>query len=344
MINVPIYTVTGNTDITDDVLFCGLLEFTGPDAQLVIKPMPGAKPGARRMLKIVANVIDMTLAGGSGEITFNLDGDYLPYVELPIGDNGLDPETPAKPGDPGTPSYNLGPLPPADVATPNFTPLNPLTYVGSYPKAQNGGDGAPGARGNRGTDGTDGPILEIWTTAINGKLTLDLRGQVGGVGGNGGNGEGGGNGQMGSAGTPGTGTSWTGVPYAECVQGPGLGGDGGKGGNAGCGGDGGDGGSGGNAKIFYTSGVNLANVVPQLQGGVGGQPGTGGTPGAGGKAGPAGTPVPPCTTALPSQDGSGGESCRSATGDNKGGGVAKAGATGQDGQYSTYSITNLPKI
>ena len=123
MIITQIFTVTGNTDVDDDIIFCRRLVFVGPSAQLVIKPKKNAPPGAPRIIKIVANVIDSTLAGGSGEITYNLDGDYFPAVELPVGDNGIDPETQAKTGDDGKPSFNQGPIPLPDIASPNFDPI-----------------------------------------------------------------------------------------------------------------------------------------------------------------------------------------------------------------------------
>src|SRR5665647_1437823 len=311
MIITQIFTVTGNTDVDDDIIFCRRLEFVGPSAQLVIKPKKNAPPGAPRILKIVANVINTTLAGGSGEITYNLDGDYFPAVELPLGDNGIDPETQAKTGEDGKPSFNQGPIPLADLASPNFDPILDALNLGNYPKATNGGDAAAGARGNKGVNGVNAPIVEIWTTEINGKLVLDLRGQQGGIGGNGGNGQLGGNGQNGSGATEGTDTTWIGVPNPICKQAPGLAGDGGRGGNAGCGGDGGDGGNGGTAKLFYTSAVNLANVTPNLQRGKGGQPGNPGNPGKGGKAGTPGSTIlgPTCVPALKSLDGAKGTSC-----------------------------------
>ena len=178
MIITQIFTVQGNTDVEDDIIFCRRLVFIGPSAQLVIKPKKNAPPGAPRILKIVANVIDSTLAGGSGEITYNLDGDYFPAVELPIGNNGIDPETQAKTGDDGKPSFNQGPILP-DIASPNFDPILDALNLGNYPKATNGGDAAAGGRGNKGVNGTNAPIVEIWTTEINGKLALDLRGQQG---------------------------------------------------------------------------------------------------------------------------------------------------------------------
>ncbi len=342
MIVTQIFTVTGNTDVDDDVIFCRRLVFIGPGAQLVIKPKKGAPLGAQRILKIVANVIDTTLAGGSGEITYNLDGDYFPNIELPAGDSGLDPETAPKIGDDGLPNFNQGPLPPADVASPSFDAvLDPLHFVGNYPKASDGGDGKPGGKGGKGINGVNAPIVEIWTTEIDGNLVLDLRGQQGSIGGKGGNGQFGGNGQMGSTAVPGTDTTWLGVPNPVCKQGPGLGGDGGRGGNAGCGGDGGDGGNGGTAKIFFTSTVNLTKILPKLDKGLGGQPGSPGNPGKGGKSGPAGANLPPCTPALSSQDGPDGDRCLS--GDDKRG-TALPGNDGVDGQYHTYQVANIPAI
>src|SRR4030042_2578854 len=166
MIITQIFTVTGNTDVTDDIIFCRRLEFVGPGAQLIIKPKPGALPGAPRILKIVTNVINTTLAGGTGEITYNLDGDFF---QLPLGDLGLDPETQAKTGDNGKPDYYLGPLPPADIASPHHDPiLDLLHWVGSYPKANNGGNGDSGGRGGKGVNGANAPIVEIWTKEISG--------------------------------------------------------------------------------------------------------------------------------------------------------------------------------
>lgn len=343
MIITQIFTVQGNTDVDDDIIFCRRLVFIGPTAQLVIKPKKNAPPGVPRILKIVANVIDSTLAGGSGEITYNLDGDPFPAIELPIGDNGIDPETQAKIGDDGKPSFNQGPILP-DIASPNFDPILDALNFGNYPKATNGGDAAGGGRGNKGTNGVNAPIVEIWTTEIDGKLVLDLRGQQGGIGGNGGNGQLGGNGQNGSGATEGTDTTWIGVPNPICKQAPGLAGDGGRGGNAGCGGDGGDGGNGGTAKLFYTSAVNLANVTPNLQRGKGGQPGNPGNPGKGGKAGTPGSTIlgPTCVPALKSLDGAKGTSC--VREGDKEGGIAQPGADGLDGQYFKYSIKAIPQM
>jgi len=299
--------------------------------------------GAPRILKIVANVINSTLAGGSGEITYNLDGDYFPNFQLPVGDLGLDPETQAKTGDDGTPSFNQGPIPLPDIALPNFDPVLDLPhYVGNYPKASDGGNGKAGGRGGKGTNGAHAPIVEIWTTQIDGKLVLDLRGQQGGIGGKGGNGQIGGNGQMGASAVPGTEETWLGIPNPVCKQGPGLGGDGGKGGNAGCGGDGGDGGNGGTLKLFYTSGVNLANVMTKLQKGVGGQPGSPGNPGAGGKSGPPGLNVPPCLPALNSVDGARGSSC--VREGDKQTGIAQPGADGVDGQFYQNQVQAIPQM
>ena len=341
MIVTPVFNVTGNTDVTDDIIFCGLLQFVGLQPQLVIRPMSGAKVGARRVLKIVANIIDTTGSTGS-VITYNLDNN----PELPLGNfpSFTDPTTQAKTGSAGSPNFNQGPIPLPDIASPNFNLLlDGLGYIGDYPKATDGGDGAPGGRGGTGTQGLNGPVLEIWTTNIIGSLNLDLRGQQGGDGGKGGNGQFGGAGQGGSIGVPGTDTSWTGVPYLVCVQGPGSGGDGGRGGNAGCGGTGGDGGNGGVVKVFYTSGVNLAALTPMLTGGKGGNAGGPGNPGQGGAAGTAGTNVPPCLTTLDSQNGPGGDPCRSETGDQKGG-VALDGNPGSNGQYTTFQIKAIPQV
>jgi hypothetical protein len=334
MIVTPIVNVIGNYDVNDDIIFCNVLQFGGITPQLVIRPMPGAKVGAQRMLKIVANVIDTTGSTGA-TITYNLDNN----LELPAGNipSFADPTTPAKTGAAGSPNFILGPLQPA---SPNFVPL---ISVGGFPKATDGGDGAPGGRGGTGTQGLNGPILEIWTTNIIGSVTLDLRGQQGGNGGSGGNGQFGGAGQSGSSAVPGTDTTWLGVPNLTCNQGPGLGGDGGRGGNAGCGGNGGDGGNGGVVHVFYTSGVNLTALTPMLQGGQGGKSGSPGTAGQGGAAGTAGINVPPCLPTQLSQNGPGGDPCLSETGDQKGG-VALDGNPGTAGQYTTYQIDAIPQV
>jgi hypothetical protein len=339
MIVTPLVNVVGNYDVTDDIIFCNLLQFGGISPQLVIRPMSGAKVGAQRVLKIVANVIDTTGSTGA-TITYNLDNN----LELPVGNipSFADPTTPAKKGATGTPSFWQGPLPPANTASPNFTILDGLGYIGSFPKATDGGDGAPGGRGVTGADGLNGPTVEIWTTNMIGSLTVDLRGQQGGIGGDGGNGQFGGAGQGGSVAVPGTDTSWTGIPGLVCNQVAGLGGDGGKGGNAGCGGNGGDGGDGGVLKVFYTSGVNLAALTPMLPGGNGGNPGSPGKPGNGGAAGTAGTNVPPCLPTLDSQNGPDGDACPGK--DNRGGSISQSGTTGVNGQYATFEITKIPQV
>src|SRR5579859_5381599 len=147
MIVQEIFTVSGKTYVDDDIIFTRRLQFlTTGEATLVIIPKKGAPPGAQRMLKIVADVVDASTAPGVAEITYNLDGD----ITLPLVDNGLDPETPPlvsniqKVGAKGKPDFNQGPLPPvlpSDVATPNFDPLlDPLHWVGAFPKATAGGD------------------------------------------------------------------------------------------------------------------------------------------------------------------------------------------------------------
>ena len=355
MIAQPLVVVTGKYYVDDDIIFCDRLQFVGPaECTLVILPKKGtasgevAPPGPRRLLKIVAGTVDASLSAGKAKISYNLDND----ITVPLLDNGLDPETPPLPvvppspgkgGGDGSPNFSLGPLPPASIASPSFDPiLDPLHYIGSYPKAISGGDGAPGGKGGKGVNGMNGPVLEIWTTQILGNVAIDLRGQPGGDGGHGGNGQGGGNGQMGAAGATGTDTTWLGVPNLTCKQGPGLGGDGGRGGNAGCGGDGGDGGKGGVVNLFYTSGVNPASLSVQVNGGKGGQVGTPGSPGKGGKSGPPGVNVPPCIPALTSQDGPDGNSCRSSEG--KQGGVSQPGTDGQDGAYHQTSVQAIPKV
>ena len=191
--------VTGKRLIDDDVLFTHRLQFLpGVEApKIVIVPKKDAPLGAQRVLKIVADTID-TGSGLNAQITYNLDGDFT----LPIVDTGLDPVTKAKNGDKGTPDYSpsLGGIIPADTAEPNYSILDPLHYVGNYPKANSGGDGESGGKGGSGAEGIDAPVLEIWTKEILGDgLTIDLRGQEGGDGGPGGIGQRGGDGQGGSA-------------------------------------------------------------------------------------------------------------------------------------------------
>src|SRR5438552_18660445 len=120
MIVQDIFAVSGKTNVDDDIIFCRRLQFLTPlESRLVIVPKKGALPGAQRMLKIVADVVDATTAPGVAEITYNLDGD----VTLPLVENGLDPETPPLPtlplttGAKGGPDLWQGPLLPA---SPNF--------------------------------------------------------------------------------------------------------------------------------------------------------------------------------------------------------------------------------
>ena len=132
MIVTPVFNVTGNTDVTDDIIFCGLLQFVGVQPQLVIRPMSGAKVGAQRVLKIVRQHIDMTGSTGA-TITYNLDNN----LELPAGNipSFADPTTQAKTGAAGTPNFNQGPIPLPDVASPNFSLLlDPLHYIGALPE------------------------------------------------------------------------------------------------------------------------------------------------------------------------------------------------------------------
>lgn len=337
MIVTSLLIVTGNYTVDDDVIFTNRLQFM-PKSKLVILPKKGAAPGAQRMLKIVANTID-TGIGGDAEITFNLDDDLM----IPFTETGLDAETKAKNGTEGRPSFfqGLGPVP-ADIAKPNYDILlDPLRYVGNYPKAEDGGDGQPGGKGEKGARGTDGPILEIWTKQIDGDgLIIDLKGQEGGDGGPGGNGQYGGNGQMGSTSVAGTEHVWC-IPNPICKQGAGLGGDGGRGGDAGFGGDGGDGGNGGILKLFYTANVDLSKIKPpMLQRGKGGRPGPCGKPGKGGKYGPAGlNPLPPCLPALTSRPGIDGRYC-----EEMDGGISQAGQDGVDGYAYKDVVTEIPKI
>jgi hypothetical protein len=355
MIKQFIFTVTGNIDVDDDVIFCNRLVFVGPHPQLVIRRKKGALPGAQRLLKIVADTVD-TQAATEPEITYNLADDFtyieliqggpetpVPVPQLPVGDSGLDPETQATPGRKGISDFEHFPLPP-DVASPNFDfILDPLNYVGAYPKALDGGDGKPGARGKEGVNGINAPILEIWTKEIVGsKLTLDLRGQQGGHGGKGGVGQNGGNGQAGSVGVPGTDSNWLGVPSPICVQRPGLGGDGGRGGDAGCGGDGGNGGNGGVVKVFHVTGVDLTKLISMIAKGKGGKAGPPGAPAKGGKTGPAGVNVPPCKPALSSSDGPDGNDCP--RGEGRQGGIARDGDDGLDGYVVKNIVTKIPEI
>ena len=189
MINTPLVTVAGNYDVTDDIIFCDVLQFVGVTPQLVIRPMTGAQVGARRLLKIVANTIDTTGSTGA-TITYNMDNN----TELPLGNipSFADPTTQAKTGAAGSPSSLQIPF--VDIASPNWLPIPP----GPFPKAADGGDGYAGGRGGIGAQGMDGPTVEIWTTRVIGSVTIDLRGQQGGNGGNGGNGQFGGTGQAGS--------------------------------------------------------------------------------------------------------------------------------------------------
>jgi hypothetical protein len=334
MINTPLVAVAANYDVNDDIIFCDLLQFVGVSPQLVIRPMPGAKVGARRLLKIVAKVIDTTGSTGA-TITYNMDNN----VELPVGNLPpfADPTTQAKTGAGGSPSSLQIPL--VDIASPDWLPIPP----GPFPKAADGGDGYAGGRGGTGAQGMDGPTVEIWTTNVIGSVTIDLRGQQGGKGGNGGNGQFGGHGQAGSQAVTGTDTTWIGVPNLICAQQPGLPGDGGRGGNAGCGGDGGAGGNGGFVKIFYTSGVNVAALVSMVQGGKGGNPGSPGKPGNGGNAGPLAINIPvECGTAQNSQDGPRGDTCGGD--DQKGGaGISQPGGSGTDGTLTTCLVQAIPQ-
>lgn len=355
MIKTLIFTVTGNTDVDDDIIFCNRLVFVGIHPQLVIRPKKGATPGAQRLLKIVADTID-TQGASDPEITYNLADDFtyfqpipggpktlVPVPELPVGDSGLDPETQATPGSDGIPDFNQGPIPPADTASPSFSILDPLHWIGAYPKATSGGNGKPGGKGVKGTNGINAPILEIWTKEIVGNpLKLDMRGQRGGDGGKGGNGQFGGDGQSGSTAVQGTDSNWLGIPELICVQGPGLGGDGGTGGNAGCGGDGGDGGNGGVIKVFHTAGVDLTKLLNALDKGKGGKAGPAGKPGKGGKAGPPGINIAQCSSALGSQDGPEGDQCFRGTKDIPG--LAHDGDDGLDGYYVHYQITDIPHV
>jgi hypothetical protein len=340
MIAIEIYNVSGKNYVDDDVIYCRILLFTNiGENKLVIVPKHGAAPGARRVLKIVADTVDTRLGGGVSEITYNLDGD----LTFPLLDTGLDPKTKAKEGSVGSPDYFHGPVLPPDRASPNFDVLtDPLHYVGTYPKGLDGGDGEPGGKGGKGVKGSDGPILEIWTKEILGPgLKIDLRGQEGGDGGKGGKGQYGGNGQMGSTAVTGTGETWLGIPNLSCVQGPGLGGDGGRGGDAGCGGDGGDGGNGGVVKLFYTAGVDTTKLTNLLQKGEGGLAGPPGTPGEGGKSGPAGVNTPPCLPALLSQDGPDGNDCPK---EQEHVGVTLDGEDGVDGYYVYQQVADIPKL
>ena len=332
--------VTGKRLIDDDVLFTHRLQFLpGVEApKIVIVPKKDAPLGAQRVLKIVADTID-TGSGLNAQITYNLDGDFT----LPIVDTGLDPVTKAKNGDKGSPDYSpsLGGLIPADTALPNYSILDPLHFIGNYPKANSGGDGESGGKGGSGAKGMDAPVLEIWTKEILGDgLTIDLRGQEGGDGGQGGTGQRGGDGQGGSAAVEGTDENWLGVPNIICAQRPGMGGDGGRGGNAGCGGDGGNGGNGGVFKLFYTSGVAVAKFTPMMQGGDGGIIGSPGAPGSGGQGGPPGLNILSCSATASSVNGSDGLYCRS----QNEGGISKRGTDGTDGYQFSHEVAAIPKI
>lgn len=353
MIVTQVFNVSGKTTVDDDIIFCRHLWFTNPaESKLVIIPKKGAKPGALRMLKIVANDINAVAAAGHAEITWNLDND----LTAPLVENGLDPETPlsvaplplqpSKVGTNGSPDFPAPiipcPLKDPNIASPNFCPF-PVDLAGMYPKATNGGDGKAGGRGGKGVSGLNAPVLEIWTNGIAGDIEIDLRGQSGGQGGDGGKGQFGGRGQDGAAAVPGTDTNWLGIPSLACKEPAGLGGDGGRGGNAGCGGDGGDGGNGGVLKVFYTTGVNLSLLHPELTRGFGGNPGNPGKPGKGGAPGNPGINLPPCpATTLSSQQGEDGEFCRQ--GDAGKGGISQKGLDGKDGQYWPYQVVDLPHV
>jgi hypothetical protein len=96
------------------------------------------------------------------------------------------------------------------------------------------------------------------------------------------------------------------------------------------------------AKVFYTSGVNVAALTPMLQGGKGGNPGAPGKPGQGGAAGTPGTNVPPCIPTQASQDGPQGNSCGS--NDVRGGVGPQPGDPGSDGHYTTFSVKSIPSM
>ncbi len=341
MITTPLFTVQSKTYVDDDVIFTHRLQFLTPgECTLVIVPKKGDPPGAQRILKIVADTIDASLALGVAEITYNLDGD----VTVPGLDNGLDPETPPlistlqKNGAKGNPDFPLGPLTPA---SPNFIPL---LDIGAFPKATAGGDGADGGKGGKGVKGGNAPILEIWTKQIIGDVEIDFKGQQGGDGGQGGAGQFGGAGQTGSIGVTGLDSNWIGVPSVVCTQAPGMGGDGGRGGNGGCGGDGADGGDGGVLKVFFVAGADLTKLHRKIQGGNGGNPGTAGPVGKGGKAGPNGVNIAQCTSPLGAVDGPDGSSCNQDTGKEGGGGISQPGQPGKDGQYYQYQINTLPHV
>jgi hypothetical protein len=358
MIKTLIFTVAGNTNVDDDIIFCNRLVFTGPTPKLVIKPKKDSTPGAQRLLKIVADTID-TQTSSDPEITYSLAKEFefqqiipntpkvkVEILEIPFTDSGLDPETQATPGDDGEPNFSHGapPLLPPDTASPNFDfLLDPTHWIGAFPKASNGGNGKAGGKGKNGENGSNAPVLEIWTKEIVGpKLKLDLRGQEGGDGGLGGNGQFGGNGQQGSGGVPGVDSNWIGVPTAICAQKPGLGGDGGAGGDAGCGGDGGDGGDGGFIKIFYTAGTNVSNFEPLYSKGKGGKAGPPGIPGKGGKAGPPGLNIVECSSALGSSNGPDGSRCFKGNSDLPG--LAIDGEDGEDGYYLIRQVANIPRV
>ncbi|HKT21261.1 MAG TPA: hypothetical protein VJR06_01370 [Nitrososphaerales archaeon] len=352
MIVQEIFTVgPGKTNVSDDIIFCRQLVFSPGEARLVIVPKTGAKPGALRMLKIVANNITV-LPGSSPEITWNLDGD----ATVPLLENGLDPETPltvaplplqpTKVGAKGNPDFPAPlipcPLKDPNIASPNFCPV-PVDLPGMFPKATDGGNGKPGGRGGKGVNGLRAPILEIWTTGIGGAIEVDLRGQSGGQGGDGGSGQFGGRGQDGAIAVPGTDTSWTGIPNPVCKEPAGLGGDGGSGGNSGCGGDGGDGGNGGVLKVFYTASVDLTKLHRNLVRGFGGNAGNPGKPGKGGDPGNPGVNLPPCPATTPvSQKGEDGDMCGQS--DTGKGGIAQKGQDGNDGQYWQWQINTLPHV
>jgi hypothetical protein len=150
-----------------------------------------------------------------------------------------------------------------------------------------GMNGTAGAPGNPGYGAQHGPALVLITKRIEGKLTLDFRGQDGGSGGVG---QSGGDGGSGLGGRPAVSS------FFDCRRGPGPGGNGGNGGEGGRGGRGGDGGFGGTVVVITTrEGARGAaefldvNVEPG-KGGKGGPGGDGGRPGKGGPEGSTASP------------------------------------------------------
>ena len=172
-------------------------------------------------------------------------------------------------------------------------PISEPPPAGKAAPGAAGYDGSPGSKGQNGTTGNNGtvgrtpPMLYIATREIDGKLTVDWRGQDGGPGGTG---QDGGDGGHGGAGRPAS------ASLFDCRRGPGDGGAGGDGGDGGIGGSGGRGGDGGMFVLLAMPG-DIPGIVSRISldkaSGTGGLGGAGGKYGAGGPGGTPGRPAPP---------------------------------------------------